>query len=140
MIEELQPVAFPLVNHFFRANGHKGKARSDERVFVLRQNGSIAAALRACPKGEGYLLRSVWVSINQRRTGLGLRLTRKVLQALQPSPCWCYPYAHLEPFYLQAGMTVLSPEQVPDIVALPWRRYQEQGHDFLLMGMQINFG
>ena len=134
MIEELAPTAFPLVNRFFKANGHKGKVRSDERVFVLKHNQQIVAALRACPKAKGYLLRSIWVATQQRGQGFGLTLIRAALTCLSPAPCWCYPYNHLRDFYLKAGMTLLAPEQTPLEIRSPWESYNRKGHDFLLMG------
>ena len=134
MIEELQPVAYPLVNRFFKANGHKGKARSDERVFVFKHEGRIVAALRAFPKANGYLLRSVWVDIALREQGLGLQLTRNAVQALQPSSCWCYPYAHLRHFYIKAGLIERQPFEVPESISQPWKNYQSKGNTFLLMG------
>lgn len=141
---ELPSLALPMVNRFFRDNGHKGKARGGERVFVLKkqsretadssgQQGNIIAALRACPKSRGYLLRSVWVDLRMRRLGLGCRLLTETLRLLSPAPCWCYPYAHLEAFYLKSGFTVYPSDQVPEDIAQPFERYRDQSHDFLLM-------
>lgn len=135
MIEELSPEMFPLANRFFKENGHKGKARSHERVFVWRENGKIIAALRACPKANGYLLRSVWVSIALRRTGLGSQLMQESLKRLSPSPCWCYPYSHLEAFYQRLGFHTMEANSVPEEIASPWLNYQSRGEDFLLMGI-----
>ncbi|AMO56934.1 hypothetical protein GZ77_01675 [Endozoicomonas montiporae] len=135
MIEELQPVAFPLVNRFFKANGHKGKARSDERVFVVRQKGEIIAALRACPRSQGYLLRSVWVAISRRKKGFGLKLTKDTINALYPASCWCYPYEHLKEFYTLAGFRELTTDNVPDDISIPWQKYRIHNQPFLLMGI-----
>ncbi|MCW7552051.1 GNAT family N-acetyltransferase [Endozoicomonas gorgoniicola] len=137
MIEEMQPVAYPLVNRFFKANGHKGKARSDERVFVLRSEGEIIAALRACPRSEGFLLRSVWVALSKRGCGYGLELVKETVEALSPLRCWCYPYQHLRHFYALAGFEELAPEAVPADIAMPWRNYRKNGQVFLLMGGNV---
>ncbi|MET4694027.1 GNAT family N-acetyltransferase [Endozoicomonas lisbonensis] len=139
MIEELQPVAYPLVNRFFKANGHKGKARSGERVFVLRSEGEIIAALRACPRSQGFLLRSVCVSVPRRGCGYGLQLVKETLLALSPSRCWCYPYQHLKHFYSLAGFKELSSESVPTEISTPWQNYQKSGKAYLLMGSNIIF-
>ncbi len=122
--QELEPIAFPLVNRFFKANGHKGKAKGGERVWVLRQ-GEIVAALRACPKAHGYLLRSVWVSSGRRRESLGTTLLQQSLSQLPT--CWCYAYPHLEQFYQRAGFITVEPEQTPADIHEPYRRYQQQG-------------
>ncbi|MRI34856.1 hypothetical protein EOPP23_17910 [Endozoicomonas sp. OPT23] len=132
ILEELDSVQFPLANRFFKANGHKGKARSDERVLILRDNGNIVAALRACPKKQGYLLRSVWVAINRRGEGLGSLLTEKALKRLN-SDCWCYPYPHLQSFYENTGFSLQETDQVPEDIAVPFENYRNKGESFLLM-------
>lgn len=133
-VEELTPIAFPLVNRFFKDNGHKGKASGDERVWVVRcSKGNIVAGLRASPKSEGYLLRSVWVGRNAQRKGIGSFFLREVLNDLGSIHCWCYPYAHLELFYQKSGFFSPEPDSVPPDILAPYLRYQQQGHDFLLM-------
>ena len=129
--QALAPIAFPLVNRFFKTNGHKSKAKGNERVWVLRQ-GEIVAALRACPKAHGYLLRSVWVSRAQRREGLGTTLLQHALRELPT--CWCYAYAHLERFYERAGFICVNPEQTPADIRKPYRRYQQQGLLLMVRG------
>ncbi|MGI9283067.1 MAG: GNAT family N-acetyltransferase [Endozoicomonas sp.] len=132
-VEELTPVAFPLANRFFKENGHKGKARSNERVFILQVDRSIVAALRATPKANGYLLRSVWVHREKRSKGLGSQLMQTVLATLSPAPCWCYPYDHLTGFYEKLGFQKVSPDQVPSEIGKPYLNYLERGESFLLM-------
>lgn len=133
-IEELQPAAFPLVNRFFKANGHKGKARGDERVFVLRDSDEvIRAALRACLRDSGYLLRSVQVDCRSYRQGLGQRLVSETVKQLQPATCWCYPYNHLKQFYENCGFHLIGGDKVPKDIHQPFLRYREQGQVFLLM-------
>ncbi|WP_062269649.1 GNAT family N-acetyltransferase [Endozoicomonas arenosclerae] len=134
--EELQPVAFPLANRFFKENGHKGKARSNERVFILRDGKPIVAALRATPKADGYLLRSVWVQIGRRSEGLGSQLVKTTLEQLSPSPCWCYPYNHLEAFYAHLGFQKTSPDEAPSEISGPYLSYLNKGESFLLMAYQ----
>lgn len=133
-VEELNPITFPLVNRFFKENGHKGKARGDERVWVVRdQQGDILAGLRASQKPAGYLLRSVWVGNHVRRQGIGSLLLTATLSDLKSETCWCYPYPHLETFYMTAGFVFPVIESVPADIMEPYQRYQQQGNDFLLM-------
>ncbi len=133
-VEELNPIAFPLVNRFFKENGHKGKARGDERIWVIRdQQGDILAGLRASQKSAGYLLRSVWVGNHVRRQGIGSLLLTATLSDLKFEACWCYPYPHLETFYMAAGFVLPAIESVPTDILEPYQRYQKQGNDFLLM-------
>lgn len=134
-IKELPPVAFPLANRFFKANGHKGKVRGNERVFVLYDNhGTIKAALRACPKDSGYLLRSVQVDCRTYRQGFGQQLVSGAVEQLLPASCWCYPYCHLQPFYEKSGFSLIDENEAPEDIRQPFVRYREQGQRFLLMG------
>ena len=133
-IEELQPVAFPLANRFFKANGHKGKARGDERVFVLRDdNDAIKAALRACPRESGFLLRSVQVDCRDYRQGLGQLLVSETVKQLQPVSCWCYPHSHLQTFYEKNGFSLIDENKAPEEIRQPFIRYRQQGQTLLLM-------
>ncbi len=132
ILEELNRIQLPLVNGFYKANGHKGKPRSDERVLVLRDKGAIVAALRACPRKTGYLLRSVWVALDRRSEGIGTLLTEKTLVVLN-NDCWCYPYSHLQNFYETVGFLLKEPDQVPEDIAVPYENYRSKGEAFLLM-------
>ncbi|KEQ17937.1 GNAT family N-acetyltransferase [Endozoicomonas numazuensis] len=131
----MTPTVFPLVNRFFKENGHKGKVRPDERVFILRHDNTIVAALRATPKANGYLLRSVWVHREMRSKGLGSRLMNSVLESLSPAPCWCYPYPHLSAFYEKVGFNITEPARVPSEIAAPYLAYRDRGESFLLMAL-----
>ena len=133
-IEELAPIRFPLVNRFFKNNKHKGKAKGNERVFVLKNDqGDILAALRACPKSQGYLLRSVQVDQQHYRQGLGALLVKETARLLQPEPCWCYPLSHLRSFYESCGFQVSDTKQVKDDIRIPFLRYIQQRKKLLLM-------
>ncbi|WP_257284513.1 GNAT family N-acetyltransferase [Endozoicomonas sp. SESOKO1] len=133
-VEELNPIAFPLVNRFFKENGHKGKASGNERVWVARcPKEKIVAGLRASPKSGGYLLRSVQVARDAQRKGIGSFFLRAALNDLNTINCWCYPFAHLEYFYQGAGFFKPEPDSVPPDILDPYLRYRQQGHTFLLM-------
>ena len=130
---ELNKQQFPLVNRFYKENGHKGKARGGERVFTLTVNGSIQAALRACPDADGYLLRGVWVAISQRNQGLGSALLKNVLTVLSPKPCWCFPYGHLKAFYQRAGFSEPKATEVPTAINTRYQGYKVKQPGLLVM-------
>ena len=132
--EELPSIVFPLVNRFFKENGHKGKARGNDRIFALKDNnGTLLAALRATPKQNGYLLRSVQVDRSHYGEGLGTQLVRETVAMMFPAICWCYPFDHLQHFYEECGFKISSPEQVDDDIKGPYQRYLQQGQQLLLM-------
>ena len=141
------PVTGPelgLVNRFYRANGHKGKCGRDDRVFVLKSEGTgtssvIHAAIRytAKPKPESsdqhyWLLRGLWVEGNSLRQGLGGQLLEESLKGFR-EPVWCYPYEHLIRFYQNHGFLSVDPGQAPENIASSWQAYQRRGEDFGLM-------
>ena len=84
-------------------------------MFVLRSDRSlIVAALRATPKENGFLLRSVQVARTEYGKGLGSQLVRETLAMIHPAPCWCYPFSHLQHFYEVCGFQLCAPEDVND--------------------------
>ena len=130
---ELPTLLLPLVNRFYKANGHKGKAKGNERVFVLEQNSNIVAALRACPEENGYWLRSVWVALPLRGQKLGSQLLKQAVLELSPAPSWCYPYDHLKKFYLQSGFKEIALETTPDSIQSRYLTYCKKQPELLLM-------
>ena len=137
---EIPTLQFPLVNRFYKANGDKGKARGGERVFALKQQADLLAAVRACPEAEGYLLRSVCVARHARGSGFGKKLLQQARQQLGDAPSWCFPYGYLLSFYQQAGFEAVSPGRVPASVAQRYQRYHLKHHDLLLMTSLLRGG
>ncbi|ARU54962.1 GCN5-related N-acetyltransferase [Oleiphilus messinensis] len=134
LVERLAPIQFPLVNRFYKEAGHKGKARGDDVVFVLKAHGIIRAAVRLCPVEGRLFLRGLWVMPEFQRQGLGSVLMQQVIeQYLQGRYCWCYPFAHLEVFYSQFGFKVVAPESVPECIAGPYTAYTRAGKAILIM-------
>ncbi len=121
-----------LVNRFYKANGHKGKCGRDDLVFTAGQTSSILAAVRFTAKSEGYLLRGLWVAVDQRGKTIGKRLLDYSLQQFH-SPVWCYPYQHLVSFYNKCGFQEVHADQIPDDIASPWEAYRSCGETFALM-------
>ncbi|OED40306.1 hypothetical protein ACH42_16820 [Endozoicomonas sp. (ex Bugula neritina AB1)] len=137
--EELPPIRFPLVNRFLKDNGHKGKVRGNERAFILRNDqGKIVAALRACSKTEGYLLRSVQVDRTLYGKGYGSRLVKEAALMLMPAQCWCYPFRHLQHFYEECEFQQCSPQEVPEDIRGPYERYVQQDQGLLLMVFRLS--
>lgn len=133
---ELPTLRWPLVKKFYKANGHKGHPRGGEQVFALYQETEMVAAVRLCPlpnSDDGRLLRSLWVARKHREQGVGSLFLALLTPELKRAPVWCYPYPHLESFYLRSGFVPAEAAQTPTSVTEPWQRYQQKGHHYLLM-------
>ena len=133
---QLSQEQFPLVNRFYKANGHKGKARGNETLYVMRETQDIIAAVRLCPKRDGWLLRSLWVAKSRRGEGIGTMLLHNVLATPEHHPCWCYPYDHLKAFYQAAGFQQQPADEAPEQIREPFEAYQAKGNHLLLMTSQ----
>lgn len=137
VIERLAPIQFPLVNRFYKEAGHKGKARGDDIVYVVREQGKIIAAVRLCPTqpphSEWLLLRGMWVLPSKQRQGIGSELMVALMHALSDRKIWCYPFRHLEAFYGLFGFSTLLPEMAPEFMAGPFEAYSRAGKKILIM-------
>lgn len=145
--ELLTPIAHPLANRFYKQSGEKGKTQSSDEVHVARSDSKIIAAVRLCPLVKGQadasnpsdirLLRSLAVSPEYRRTGVGSLFMEYVVAQIGSRACWCYPFSWLEGFYGQTGFKVVAPEDSPDLIRSPFENYRRQGRDILIMGRNI---
>ncbi len=141
--ERLLPIAYPLANRFYKQTGEKGKTQSTDEVYVARFDTSIIAVVRLCPlvKGPAFvdtpskrlLLRSLAVSPEYRRVGVGSQFMEYVVQHIGVRECWCYPFIWLESFYEQVGFEVVDPDDSPEIIRSPFENYRRQGRDILIM-------
>lgn len=133
-VEQVEAISLPLVNRFYKSCRYSAKAGRGERVFVLREEQQILAALRLVPKPEGfYFLRSMCVHPDYRGQGLGSRLLLGLISVLDQNPCFCYPFSHLEAFYGQIGFTRREPKSLAAFIREPYQRYCDQGRDIVVM-------
>lgn len=142
--EKLTPIAYPLANRFYKQSGEKGKTQSSDEVYVARFDTKIIAAVRLCPLVKGLvnvdnpsnklLLRSLAVSPEYRRSGVGSRFMEYVVEQIGSRECWCYPFSWLKGFYAQTGFKAVEPKDSPELIRLPFENYRRQGRDILIMG------
>lgn len=132
--ECLAPIAYPLVNRFYKQAREKGKTQSSDEIYVARIEQQIVAAVRLCPISESkLLLRSLAVLPEYRRTGIGTQFMTYVIEQIGTRECWCYPFAWLQIFYEQFGFHKVEPEDAPEFIRTPFENYQRQGRDILIM-------
>ncbi|MCV6621792.1 MAG: GNAT family N-acetyltransferase [Cellvibrionaceae bacterium] len=140
---QLVPAAsLPLVTKFYKACRYPAKAGKGERVYCLRLDGQIVAALKLVPKTfatESWLfLRAMCVLPQMQGQGIG----KIMLQLLQPhleQAVYCYPFSHLESFYGTIGFKRLAPEEANAEITLAYQRLLDQGRDVLIMSRRPAF-
>jgi len=123
---------FRAVNKFYRSQKHKGSASGDERVFIASIEDDMLAAVRLVPHEGYYWLRSLYVKSELRGNTLGKKLLTLVRQKLT-LPIYCFPYTHLEDFYLNSGYELLALEQLPQPLNQLFVKYQGKGSGIICM-------
>lgn len=140
-VVEIDSLSLPLVNRFYKSCRYSAKAGRGERVFVLRSDGQITAALRLSPKPDGfYFLRSMCVAPARRGQGFGSRLLQEILPELDRLDCYCFPFSHLQGFYAQVGFQLAAEASVADFIRDPFRRYRQQGRNIIIMCRRAGAG
>ncbi|WP_157822307.1 GNAT family N-acetyltransferase [Psychromonas sp. Urea-02u-13] len=128
---ELEKVKTPLVNQFYKRVYKKGIAGKNERVFVLKHEQQIICSAKLKSIEEDVVLTGVACDPDYQHQGYASLLINKLLKTTN-QPVYCFPYVHLEAFYLRLGFVFLSIEQAPEAIQVRFNRYQ-QHRDLLLM-------
>jgi citrate lyase synthetase len=130
-IEILNPIQLALVNKFYKANGARGKAKGNERVWVVKQQQIIAAARIADISGCDFL---TGVQVDKALTGNGIA-TRLIVELLkcQQDRCFTFPYTHLSQWYERLGFVKVASIDLPKPLQMRFERYKGQGRDIVCM-------
>ena len=127
---ELETVKLPLVNQFYKRVYKKGQARKDEAVFILKGKAIICSG-KLKTFAQQLLLTGVACDPNLRGRGYASQLIKNIL-LLQEQPVYCFPYAHLQPFYSRLGFIQVDSQTVPEIISKKFYSYSKN-RDLLLM-------
>ena len=136
IIQIAQPAILPQVKRFFREHGFRAQAPRGDIIHLALRDQQLLAALRLCPVGEAWLLRSMCVHQDHRQRGIGSFMLQQIQSSLQQRACYCFPHDYLEDFYRRAGFVPLQPAQAPAAIAERYHRYRDQGRSILLMKYQ----
>jgi N-acetylglutamate synthase-like GNAT family acetyltransferase len=128
---ELEKMKYPLANQFYKRVYKKGIAGKNESVFILKKNQQIICSAKLKPLEGHLLLTGVACDPEHQQQGFASMLVKTLLKK-QNQSVYCFPYAHLEAFYLRLGFTFLAPEHAPEIVYQRFLRYTQQ-RSLLLM-------
>ena len=139
-VKQAEPYSLPLVKKFYKTNNMRAQAPKDEAIFVVTHGTRLVAALRlnASPNssGEDYLLRSMCVSAEMQRQGIGSYLLNQIQNKLNKMSCYCFPYTYLTDFYQSAGFVLFADDVAPDAIRERFQRYRNNGKDIVLMKHQ----
>ncbi|MDH5483699.1 MAG: GNAT family N-acetyltransferase [Gammaproteobacteria bacterium] len=121
------------MKRFFREQGMRPQAAKSDRVYMALHEDKLLAALRLCPFGDNWVLRSMCVESSYRGQGIGRHFLKSLLNVFAETECYCFAYEHLVVFYQSTGFKLIEVEQVPLIVAERFRCYQNSGKNVCLM-------
>lgn len=139
-VKQAEPYSLPLVKKFYKINNMRAQAPKEEAIFVVTHGTRLVAALRLSPisssSENNYLLRSMCVSADMRRQGIGSYLLNQMQNKLNNMSCYCFPYTHLTDFYKSAGFVLFAEEVAPHAIRERFQRYRNNGKDIVLMKHQ----
>lgn len=136
LFEKVPLTHYPLVKSFYKSANYFSQVGKKDEVYVLRdtsQHNKIVAAARLVKTADYLILRSMVVTPDIQRQGLGQHFLTGLKKALSERECWCYPFEWLESFYQKIGFKTLSPEDCPVLIKNKHQQYTEQGRKLLIM-------
>ncbi|GLS90704.1 hypothetical protein GCM10007916_17710 [Psychromonas marina] len=128
---ELEKLKYPLVNQFYKRVYKKGIAGKNEAVFILRNKQEIICSAKLKSIEGCLLLTGVACDERYQHQGHASRLVKQVLEKQQQA-IFCFPYPHLQDFYLRLGFSLLAVEDAPQNIGQRFLRYL-QHRELLLM-------
>ena len=128
---ELEKVKYPLVNQFYKRVYKKGIAGKNETVFIIKNEHHIICSAKLKSIHESVLLTGVACDEKFQHQGYASLLVKLLLEK-QQQPIFCFPYPHLEGFYLQLGFCHITVDEAPDSIQTRILRYR-QHRELLLM-------
>lgn len=121
-ISTLDPIQFPLLEKFYRAQRSAMRIGNAEQVWVARSKGDVVAGVCLTSVEQGYWLTGLLVDPALRNAGVATALMRHVRSALQ-GPIWLFCHPGLQPFYQKSGYR--PSEALPEALADRLARYRQ---------------
>jgi len=139
--EQLSPPSFPLAKKFYKRTKYHSHIGREDEVYVVREHSAedqtsdkeIVAAVRLVRLDRFLILRSMVVSPNRQRKGIGRFLLEHLAHAIGERDCWCFPFEWLEEFYTLIQFKKLAPDFSPPAISHKYQQYTSQGRKLLIM-------
>ena len=120
------------VRDFYAACGLDINPGADERLIVAEHELHLIGVVRLCPERQHVILRTMRVSDEFQRRGVGTRLLAAAVQSLAQE-CYCLPWEHLATFYARGGFVTIAPQEAPSALRDRYDAYRRQGHRVIIM-------
>ncbi|MEC8325443.1 MAG: GNAT family N-acetyltransferase [Pseudomonadota bacterium] len=127
--QQLDPVMYPLVNKFYQNFKVRGRAKSHDRVWVIKAENQIVAAAKLSLKDGQFLLSGVFTAPCFRGQKLASRLIKTITLDYR-KPFFTFAYNHLVSWYQSCGFTEHA---APAELAPFFSAYQNQGRQIVCM-------
>ena len=143
-VDSISKEMVPLVNKFYKANRGRARARSSDKVWVVRDNGELVAALRVVQLSGHEFLTGVQVALDKQGLGIATAMLTQVFEHLHANglvkPCYTFPYVHLIEFYRRLGWVEIGKDELPKPLQTRFERYLGQGRDIGAMILHAPIG
>lgn len=119
----------PLINKFYQQHKVRGKAKSHDKVWVIKVENQLAATAKLSLKEGHFLLTGVFTAPIYRNQGLASHLI-KHLSSCHLEPIYTFAYTNLVEWYTRCGFSLNSP---PNELEPIFQAYVRQGRDIRCM-------
>ncbi|MCW8354414.1 MULTISPECIES: GNAT family N-acetyltransferase [Marinomonas] len=131
--EQVPSLWFPLVKKFYQEHYPSGKPNKADPIWVIKDQGRILCAVRLKQINTIQLLTAMVTKPSHRNMGLGSHLINDIHAALSKTPCYCFAFTHLVPFYTANHFTAIPVEILPEEVRTRFLAYTAQGRELTPM-------
>ena len=104
---------FAEITEFYKSQGARGRPSPADRLFVAEVEGRIVGAVRLCLEEGLTVLRTMNVTADRQRQGIGRRLLAALVREVGNRECFLLGYTHLESFYGLEGFAKIESRDTP---------------------------
>ena len=126
---------YKFISEFYSRFEEDIHVAENETVFVAHVEKEIVGVVRLVNESTYFVLRTLIVSPDFQKQGIGSALTRTLIAHVPTDmPIYCLPYPHVRIFYGHFGFKEISPEALPDVLK---QRYYEYKKEFPVTAMML---
>lgn len=127
----LLPVRFPLVKRLYQSIYPAGKPKKDEIIWTIENNMSLCGAIRFRQQDDYQLLTGLVIIPSLRKKKLAHTLINACRSQIETTPCFCFSFRYLVPFYQQHHFVVIDVNELPPSLMTKFHRYCLSGKDLV---------